>query len=94
MAVEIGIRWGVMFQKDGLDVDAMKQYFTEHGTEVEDTIEQTVELADVGSDNFEPHECVIFVLYTPNQMFVPTNIRMELNLQRIANEKYLYMPVE
>lgn len=93
--VEItGVRWGVLFQRDGLDKEGMKQYFEDKGTQVEDIIDDEVELSDLGTENWSKHECTIFVLLTPKRMTVPMDIMRELHLLPIPNQKYLYMPVE
>ena len=84
MENEINITWAVAFNKDGLDIEAMKKYFIEKGTNVIDVVE------DQPFEN-EDTEAIVFVLQTPG-IVVPMDIRSELHLEE-TNLNYVYMPI-
>lgn len=83
--------WGILFMKDGLDVNWMTNYLNSvEGTKVVKTVEDTVKYLD-GSGGAE--DVVLYCMETDG-IFIPMKFKLELNLKTFPEHgEYLYFPV-
>lgn len=90
MSCEIKITWGCLFQKDGLDVESMKKYFSNNNVEVLDTLYDKVTVFDETIGAEKEVDACLFVLCNDG-MFIPFKCREELMLEKIQD--YIYAPM-
>lgn len=84
--------WAIIFQKEDLDKDGMREYFEENGVMVHDVIDKVLTIGNHATDIDKEVECVIFLLSNPGIM--PSfKIKWELNLKE-TEQRYVYMPYE
>ena len=89
--VEFGLCFAIVFRKEGLDEAGMQIYLQNHGIEVTEIIDD--EIINLETKEKED-EVRIFICKKDGALYIPLDVKMELNLMPDPNQKYVYYPIE